>query len=266
MENLRQIHILLTNDDGIHAPGLMALAGALGAIARVTVIAPEHNWSAGGHVKTMHKPLRVDKTTLANGMPALVTNGAPSDAVTVGLMGLAEKPVDLVIAGINRGENLGHDISYSGTVTAAMEGVIAGIPALAFSLHSRAKDADYAPAAAFAMQLAQDVLRHGLPPNVLLNVNVPALPMAEIRGVRVTRMGQRVYRDELIERIDPFGRPYYWIGGEPPTGRAEAGTDFTALEEGYISITPIQLDFTAYAFMESLQRWETLQSVPKSTW
>jgi 5'-nucleotidase len=146
-------------------------------------------------------------------------------------------------------------VTYSGTVTAAMEGAIAGVPSFAISLNTRAQDADYGVAAAFAAHLAQVVLANGLPARVLLNVNVPALPAAQIRGVRVTRMGLRIYHDILVHREDPFGQPYYWIGGDPPTGLQEEGTDIGALAQGYISITPIQLDFTAYALIAQLKGW-----------
>lgn len=249
-------HILITNDDGLAAPGLMALAEALSKIGRLSIVAPNRNWSASGHAKTMHKPLRADQGALPNKMPAVVTTGCPADAIALGLMGLAEGPVDLVVTGINSGANLGHDVTYSGTVTAAMEGTIAGIPSFAISLDSKEPEADYSVAAAFAAQLAQALLRQGLPANTLLNANVPALPSPQIRGVKITRMGLRIYRDELIHRTDPFGRPYYWIGGEPPTGVPDSGTDVWALEEGYISVTPLQLDFTAYPLVEELANWD----------
>jgi len=256
MQATTKPHILITNDDGVNAPGLSALAESLATVGRVTIIAPGRNWSASGHSKTMHKPLRVDQGNLPNGMPALVTTGAPSDAVALGLLGLAESPVDLVVTGINRGENLGHDVTYSGTVTAAMEGAIGGVPAFAISLATWEVGADYRVAANFAARLARWVLAHSLPTHVLLNVNVPALPAAEIRGVQVTRMGLRIYRDQLVRREDPFGRPYYWIGGERPTGVAEPGTDFAALAEGYISVTPLQLDFTAHTSLTRLRQQE----------
>jgi 5'-nucleotidase len=250
-------HILLTNDDGIRAPGLLMLAKALDPHAKLTIIAPDRNWSASGHVKTMHKPLRVEEVVLDGGYTALETNGAPSDAVALGLMGLAPSSVDLVIAGINSGGNLGQDVTYSGTVTAAMEGVIGNVPAIAMSLCiGEGSDPEYEPAADFASYLARHVLRYGLPDRMLLNVNVPPLPRSEIKGVRVTRMGLRIYRDELIRREDPYGRPYYWIGGEPPGGVADEGTDIAAVAEGYVSVTPIRLDFTAYAMMERLENWE----------
>jgi 5'-nucleotidase len=256
----RQAHILLTNDDGVQAPGLLALAQVLSPHADLTIIAPDRNWSASGHVKTMHKPLRVEETVIGGTYAALETNGAPSDAVALGLMGLAPEPVDLVIAGINAGANLAQDVTYSGTVTAAIEGAIGEVPSIAVSLWvERASQLDYGPAADFAAYLARHVLRHGLPDRTLLNVNVPALPAAEIEGVRVTRMGLRVYHDELVRREDPYGRPYYWIGGDPPSGVAEAGTDIEALVQGYISVTPIRLDFTDYAMMDTLERWDLTQ-------
>ncbi len=255
MEGKRKPHLLITNDDGVLAPGLLALAEALQSVGSVSVVAPDHNWSAAGHSKTMHKPLRADPTILTNGIPAFVTTGAPSDAIALGVMGLVPLPVDMVIAGINRGANLGHDVTYSGTVTAAMEGAISGIPAIAVSLDSSSSAADYSPAATFVARLVERAWLEGLPPSVLLNVNVPALPGEQIKGVQVTRMGQRIYRDQLVRREDPLGRPYYWIGGEVPTGVVERGTDFGAVSQGYISITPLQLDFTAFTFLDVLHRW-----------
>lgn len=220
-------HLLVTNDDGVQAPGLLALAQALRPLGQVTVLAPERNWSASGHVKTLHKPLRVRACQLADGSPALACTGAPSDAVALALLGLLEQPVDLVVSGINPHCNLGHDVTYSGTVTAAMEACIFGLPALAVSTeHDPALG--YGVAAAEAAALAAWVLRQGLPRGLLLNLNVPSLPAAAIRGRRLTRQGQRVYRDALVTRLDPRGQPYHWIGGEDPDGLAEPGTDFGA--------------------------------------
>lgn len=248
-------HILVTNDDGVTAPGLLALKSALAQVGRVTVLAPQRNWSASGHAKTMHKPLRVDEVLLADGTAALATDGGPSDAVAMGFMGLVEAPIDLVVSGINPGGNLGHDVTYSGTVTAAMEGAIHGVPAIAVSLESRTSD-EYEGAANFAARLAREVLRHGLPEETLLNVNVPAIPKHQIAGVRVTRLGLRIYRDELIRRVDPRGKPYYWIGGLEPTGVEDEGTDIWALANGYISVTPLQLDLTAPQLLQTLPEWQ----------
>jgi 5'-nucleotidase len=247
--------ILVTNDDGIRAPGLLALRRACAEIGDAIVLAPDHNWSASGHVKTMHKPLRVNEVTLSDGTVALATTGAPSDAVALALLGIVERPIDLVVSGVNHGANLGHDVTYSGTVTAAMEAVISNVPAIAVSLNTYER-ASFEVAARFAASLAQRTLKHSLPEGVLLNVNVPPVPAEEIAGVRVTRMGLRIYRDELVRRLDPRGMPYYWIGGPAPTGIEEEGTDIWALANGYISVTPIQLDLTAQDLLAALQQWD----------
>jgi 5'-nucleotidase len=249
------MHILVTNDDGVDAPGLLALSQALREIADITVFAPSHNWSASGHVKTMHKPLRVGEARLADGAAALTTSGAPSDCVALAFMGIVERSIDMVVSGINQGPNLGHDVTYSGTVTAAMEGAIAGVPAIAVSLGSYQK-ADFSFAARVAARIAARVAENGFPAQTLLNVNVPAAPEEEIAGVMITRMGLRIYYDELIRRIDPKGRPYYWIGGDEPGGVLEKGTDLWALANNYVSITPLQLDLTHYGLIDHLRSWD----------
>jgi len=249
------MHILVTNDDGVDAPGLLALNQALSQVANTTVFAPSRNWSASGHVKTMHKPLRVGETRLADGTPAFATSGAPSDCVVLAFLGVVQQPIDMVVSGINQGANLGHDVTYSGTVTAAMEGAIAGAPAIAVSLASY-HVSDFRFAAQVAVRLAQQVMKHGLPAETLLNVDVPAVPEEEIAGVMVTRMGLRIYYDELIRRLDPKGRPYYWIGGDEPGGVLEEGTDLWAVANNYVSITPLQLDLTAHRFIEQVKTWD----------
>jgi 5'-nucleotidase len=251
------MNILVTNDDGYVAPGLLILKKALDNIGRVTVVAPDQNWSAGGHVKTLHKPLRLDKVQLADGSDAYTSSGAPSDCVALVLLGAIDFKPDVIVSGINPNSNLGNDVTYSGTVTAAMEGALSSIPSIAISVDSSAV---YEQAAAFAAKLVPIVMQHGLPREVLLNVNVPSGP---IRGVQLTRMGTRVYNDELVARIDPRGRPYYWIGGSAPTGIPDDGTDVGALNNGYISITPIQMDMTAYKFMETLKAWNIQAEVMK---
>ncbi|PWH19697.1 MAG: 5'/3'-nucleotidase SurE [Anaerolineae bacterium] len=253
------MHILVTNDDGVMAPGLLALVKTMRELGEVSVIAPEQNWSASGHVKTMHRPLRVKEVVLMDGCTALASDGAPSDCVALALLGLVAKPIDLVVSGINPNSNIGHDVTYSGTVTAAMEAVITGnVPAIAISLdgpdnHQAALD--FMPAAVIAKQIVQRVFEKGLPKGVFLNVNVPFLPLEQIKGFRVTRQGLRVYRDSLDKRLDPRGRPYYWIGGETPTAIPEEGTDYGAIAQGYVSITPLQLDLTAYQALAELRQW-----------
>lgn len=253
------MHILVTNDDGIQAPGLLALAQEMRKLGKVTVFAPDKNWSASGHVKTMERPLRVRETVLADGTSAFTSDGAPSDCVALPLLGLVEEKIDLVVSGINPNENIGHDVTYSGTVTAAMEAVIWGVSGIAVSLESgnnHHKMLDYSTPAAVGRRVAEQVIKEGLPEGVLLNVNVPYLKEDELKGYMITRQGLRVYRDELDRRIDPRGKPYYWIGGEAPTGVDEPGTDFGALRGGYVSITPLQLDLTARKAMEMLKSWK----------
>ncbi|GAB4463260.1 MAG: 5'/3'-nucleotidase SurE [Anaerolineales bacterium] len=253
------MHILVTNDDGVTAPGLLALAQEMRKLGKVTVFAPDRNWSASGHVKTMDRPLRVRETLLADGTSAFACDGAPSDCVALPLLGFIQEEIDLVVSGINPNANIGHDITYSGTVTAAMEAVIAGVKGIAVSLNSPEghKGAlDYSTAAIVGRRVAEKVIANGLPEGVVLNVNVPYLKESELAGYMVTRQGMRVYRDALDARVDPRGKPYFWIGGEAPTGVFEDGTDFGALEDGYVSITPLQLDLTSYKAMEVLRRWE----------
>jgi 5'-nucleotidase len=253
------MHILVTNDDGVQAPGLLALAQEMRVLGRVTVFAPDRNWSASGHVKTMDRPLRVHEVSLADGSPALATDGAPSDSVALALLGVVPEKIDLVVSGINPHENVGHDVTYSGTVTAAMEAVINGVAGMAVSLHSPLDPGaplDYGTAARAARRVASQVLEEGLPEDVFLNVNVPYLREDEIKGYMITRQGLRVYHDALDARRDPRGRPYYWIGGEFPGGIETEGTDFGAIKAGYVSITPLQLDLTAEAAMAQLERWK----------
>jgi 5'-nucleotidase len=253
------MHILVTNDDGVQAPGLLALVQAMRKLGKVTVFAPDHNWSASGHVKTMDRPLRVRNEILADGSSALSTDGAPSDSVALALLGVIKEKIDLVVSGINPRENIGHDVTYSGTVTAAMEAVIGGVPGVAVSLHAPEDfhgTLDYSTAAQVGRRVAARVLAEGLPQGVLLNVNVPYLKEDELKGYMITRQGLRLYRDALDARIDPRGKPYYWIGGEFPIGVREEGTDYGAIKAGYVSITPLQLDLTAHAAMEIMKNWK----------
>jgi len=253
------MHILVTNDDGITHPGLHALAQSMKSLGEITVLAPDHNWSASGHVKTLHRPLRVQQTKLPNGTPAMMSDGAPSDCVALAILGLVENKIDLVVSGINPFGNIGDDVTYSGTVTAAMEAAISGIPSVAFSLDSPFDlqgDRDFSAAGTIAQRVAARTALAGLPRNTLLNVNIPYVPLNQIKGMRVTRLGLRVYRDELVRRDDPQGRPYYWIGGEAPTGVPEEGTDVGALNEGFVSITPLHLDMTAYNLMQEVSEWK----------
>lgn len=247
--------ILVSNDDGINSPGLLHLKQALDSVGEVTVIVPDREWSASGHAKTMHKPLRIGQVELPDGSQAYVSSGAPSDCIALAVLGFLPQLPDLVVSGINLGANVGHDITYSGTLAAAFEGTVSGIPSLAVSLDTH-EDANFTYAARFVAYLAEKVLGRGLPRNVLLNVNVPNVPAGEIDGVEITRLGRRLYRDKLVKRQDPRGREYYWIGGDRPTGFAEdEGTDIWALARDRVSITPIHLDMTDEGFIEELRNW-----------
>lgn len=255
-------HILVTNDDGVTAPGLLALTQAMRQCGDVSVIAPDHDWSGGGHVKTLKRPLRVRKVRLGDDTYALTSDGAPSDCVALAALGLLQREVDLIVSGINPMANLGQDVTYSGTVTAAMEGVIWGAPSIAISLdagRSDLGDIDYTTAAKIARLIVRHVIDRGLPKGVLLNVNIPYLPVDQVKGIHLTRQGLRVYRDRLDKRRDPRGNVYYWIGGDAPTGVPEEGTDVGALDGGYVSVTPLQLDLTAYNPLAEMEKsWNQL--------
>lgn len=210
-------------------------------------------------MKTLQRPLRVRRVKLADGSSALTSDGAPSDCVALALMGLRPQKVDLVVSGINSSANLGHDVTYSGTVTAVMERIIWGVPGVAFSLDSGDADSseiDFTTAVDVACRVIRQVQRRGLPKNTFLNVNVPCLLDEELQGIRLTRQGLRVYRDRLDQRKDPRGRDYYWIGGDRPTGVPKEGTDVGALASGYASVTPLQLDLTAYAALDTMALWQ----------
>ena len=241
--------ILVTNDDGIHSPGLQALAGSLGALGRVVVVAPDRERSAVSHSLTLHAPLRAEEVAPGH----FAVDGTPTDCVNLGLHGLlAERPA-LVVSGINRGGNMGDDITYSGTVAAAMEATLMGVPAIAVSLEAAAFTyEDFLPAAAVAAELATAMLTHRLPADTLLNVNVPAGPS---RGVRLTRQGKRRYGDLVVEKVDPRGRKYYWIGAGGAGFVDQPGTDFHAVHHGFVSVTPLHLDLTNYRSFAALSAW-----------
>ena len=248
--------ILITNDDGIDSDALPPLADALAKLGDVDVIVPERNWSGASHSITLFRPLRVRATKLRSGHAAYMTDGSPTDCVRLAVLGFLKHRPDIVVSGINRGANMGDDITYSGTVAAAMEGLLSNIPSIAISIGAFGGDTDYGPAASFATLLARNILTRGLAPDTLLNVNVPPLPRDQIAGVEVTRLGKRTYRDQLVERLDPYGNPYYWVGGPAVAGEAEDGTDVAAMAAGKISVTPITLDLTNHALLEELARWD----------
>ena len=257
-KNKKDLHILVTNDDGVYAPGLLALANAMRPLGRVSILAPERNWSAAGHQKTLNRPLRVKQVTLPDGTLAHASDGAPSDCVALAVLGFFDTRPDMVVSGINPTNNLGHDVTYSGTVTNAIEAAIWGLPGIALSLdapNAKQGEVDYTPAAEVGRRVVEAVIRHGLPQDVILSVNIPYLPLEQLEEFRITRQGNRIYRDVLVKREDPWEKPYYWIGGEFPTGVPEDDTDVGAVAQGFVSITPLQLDMTAYDHMDMLRQW-----------
>jgi 5'-nucleotidase len=242
--------ILVCNDDGVHSAGLAALADALTPIGDVTVVAPDREQSACSHALTLHRPLRIE----ARAPGRYTVDGTPTDCVNLAVNAVLKQRPALLVSGINHGANLGDDVTYSGTVSAAMEATLLGIPSIAMSLIGR-EHFDFTIAAAFAARLARWVLEHPLPPDTLLNVNVPQdFEGPGPGGVALTRMGRRRYGDAIVENVDPRGRKYYWIAGDEVPFVAEEGTDFHAVRQGLISITPIHLDLTNYRSLDSLAR------------
>lgn len=250
--------VLATNDDGIYADGLWALRDALSALGEVIVVAPDRPRSATGHAITLHKPLRVRKVSLANGAWGYCTNGTPSDCVVLGIVDIVGKP-DLVVSGINVGANLGEDLTYSGTVCAAMEAALFGVPAFSISIAADEVD-DFGPAADVALRLADEICKRGLPADTFLNVNVPPLPADRIAGIAVTRQGRRRYQSRLERRLDPRGKEYYWLKGDLEAVQDGGGTDVEAVARGSVSVTPIHLDLTDHAFLDSLRNWDLFRS------
>jgi 5'-nucleotidase len=238
--------ILLSNDDGIQSEGLVALEEKLRGIGEIYIVAPDRAQSSMSHALTLHRPLRVYEL----GQRRLAVDGTPVDCVKLALTGLLPVRPDLVISGINKGPNLGDDIIYSGTVSAAIEGALLGIPAIAVSLVTF-KDFDFRAAAEFTATMVQRIAETGIPPKTLLNVNVPSVPKTDLKGWRVTRMGKRHYSENIVERVDPRGVKYYWIGGDDLGFANDDGTDCQAVHEGYISVTPLQVDLTDYKLLQN---------------
>lgn len=253
------MHILVTNDDGVQSDGLFALVSALRQVGSVTIVAPERQQSATGHAITLHKPLRLSEVKLRDGSPAFASNGTPSDCAALGILEAMGGDVDLVVSGINHGPNLGWDVHYSGTVSAAIEAAMVGHPSVAVSVASWDKDIHWEPVAKFAAQVAKCLQTKPLPPHTILNINAPNLPQSELKGVAVTTQGRRQYVDRLEKRLDPAGRPYYWLGGSlaEEAAAAEPGSDVRAVADGKISLTPIHLDLTAYSLLPSLKEWDS---------
>ena len=244
--------ILVCNDDGVRSEGIAALAEAMRELGTVYVVAPDRERSAASHALTLSHPLRIEKISSR----VYAVDGTTTDCVNLAVNGiLKNKKVALVASGINKGANLGDDITYSGTVSAAMEGTLLGIPSIALSLASR-NHFRFDVAAEFALRAARKVLRQGLPKDTLLNINLPNVPAEEVHGVRITRQGKRIYGDSIVEKKDPRGRKYYWIGGDSLRSEEMPGSDLEAVESNWISVTPVHLDFTNYSSLRALRRWK----------
>lgn len=247
------MRILVTNDDGIQSPGLHALVRALRGWGEIWVIAPDREQSAVGHAITLSEPIRLFPWTIEGANHTFAISGTPADCVKLGLTELMPARPDLVLSGVNRGENTGISVIYSGTVSAATEGTINGIPSIAISLGSFVSTC-FEAAALVGRRIAEVVAERGLPGETLLNVNVPDLPLDEIKGVRVTRQGRTRFQETFMKRADPRGKIYYWMDGAK-LPLEETDTDGTALHEGYVTVTPIRLDFTHHDFLPELRRW-----------
>jgi 5'-nucleotidase len=249
--------ILVTNDDGVYSPGIQILAKRLRELDTVVIVAPDRERSAAGHSMTLHRPLLIEEIKES----VYSVNGTPTDSVNIAVKGLLKETPCLVVSGVNKGPNLGDDVTYSGTVAGAIESTILGIPAIAVSLVAR-KDFRFAEAAEVAARTAKRIIEHGIPPGTLLNINVPNLPLSEMQGTRITRLGKRLYQQLTVERVDPRGKKYYWIGGGEPDWEREEGTDFDAIDRNMISITPLHLDMTDYASFDTLRSLETMSYEP----
>lgn len=244
--------ILVSNDDGVHAPGIRALAEAMREVGKVFVVAPDRERSAASHSLTMDVPLRASRLE----DDVISVQGTPTDCILLALKGLLSEQPDLVVSGINRGPNMGDDVTYSGTIAAAMEATLLGVPSIAVSLDRHESGRyDYRAAASIARALALMVLERGLPAGTLLNVNVPNVPPSDVLGVEIARQGKQIYEDAIVEKTDPRGRRYYWIGGQLTSWETETHTDYAAVSQRRVSITPIQLDLTDYRAMEVLRDW-----------
>jgi 5'-nucleotidase len=248
------MNILVSNDDGIQSEGLTTLENALHDVGEVYTVAPDRPQSSMSHALTLHRPLRVQEM----GPRRLAVDGTPVDCVKLALTGLLSVKPDLVVSGINKGPNLGDDIIYSGTVSGAIEAVLLGIPAIAVSLVAF-KDFDFLEAGEFTATLVSRIRQCGIPRETLLNVNVPRLPRNQLKGWQLTRMGKRHYSETIVERVDPRGGKYYWIGGDDLGFDQHEGTDCVAVNDGYISVTPLQVDLTNYNLLKN-------SCVPEFSW
>jgi len=249
--------ILVTNDDGVNSQGIIALFNAVKELGDAYIVAPDRERSAVSHTLTLHRPLKAEEISER----IYAVNGTPTDCVAIAVAKiLPEKPV-LIVSGVNKGGNLGDDITYSGTVSAAIEGTIMGIPSFAVSIVGD-KDFQFDTASYYSLEIAKYVLEKSLPYDTLLNINLPNAKRAEIKGVRFTRQGKRVYDNAIQETFDPWGRKHFWIGGGTPYWEHGEDTDIEAVHQGYVSVTPLHLDLTNYKALEFLKgSWDSIKEI-----
>lgn len=244
------MHILISNDDGFQAPGISALRHALRDLAELTVVAPNRNRSGASNSLTLERPIRAEQVN-----PGLYSvDGTPTDCVHLAITGLLEQEPDMVVSGINMGANLGDDVIYSGTVAGAIEGRFLGLPAVAISLTSHTP-VYFDTAEYYAHKLIRQLIEHPIEQDIILNVNIPDLPLNEIKGIKTTRLGNRHKAEPAIKHYDPRGKPIFWVGAAGPEADAGEGTDFHAIKTGYVSITPIHVDLTRHNMLDTIAAW-----------
>ncbi len=248
--------ILVTNDDGITAPGLKALVEVVKKIGEVFVIAPDSPQSGMGHAITVNSPIRIDKSDVFGKIPTYTCSGTPVDCVKIGIFHVLKRKPDLVISGINHGSNAGSNVIYSGTMSAAVEGAIENIPSIGFSLDDFAHDANFLPAQHFARVIIQKALASDFPDSICLNVNIPNLPLEKLQGIKVCRQAMAFWEDRFDEREDPLGKKYYWLTGKFRDQEGAEDTDMAALKKGYVSVVPVQFDMTAHHAISRLNQWK----------
>ncbi len=248
--------ILVTNDDGITAPGLKALVEVASELGKVIVIAPDSPQSGMGHAITVNNPIRIDRSQVFGKTEAYTCSGTPVDCVKVGIFQLLKKKPDLIVSGINHGSNAATNVIYSGTMSAAVEGSMENIPSIGFSLDDFSHEADFGPTQHFARKIIHKALNSDFPNNVCLNVNIPKLPLRELKGIKVCRQAMAFWEDRFDERKDPLGKKYYWLTGKFKDQEEADDTDMAALKNGFVSVVPVQFDMTAYHTIGRLNQWK----------
>jgi 5'-nucleotidase len=248
--------ILVTNDDGITAPGLKALIKVATKIGEVVVIAPDSPQSGMGHAITINNPIRIDNSEVFGKIEAYTCSGTPVDCVKVGIFHILKRKPDLIVSGINHGSNAASNVIYSGTMSAAVEGAMENIPSIGFSLDDASHEADFKPTQHFAEIIINKALKNNFPAEMCLNVNVPKLTLKELKGIKVCRQANAFWEDRFDERTDPLGKKYYWLTGEFKDQEQADDTDMAALKNGYVSIVPVQFDMTAHHAISQINKWK----------